>query len=308
MDYKEKLNDAVSQLQAAENAIYTQEANAIRMLKEILTPCGAHGCLVGTDDYADDIFYPWAEPTPGAFRRITAVRYLPGNDALEVRMELQPGEDSMTYVTDEDGWITLSRSGFGDIRFLLNEIRWNIEYSDGYQPEEEDEFEFIIDEDGSKYNPETSALSGGMDTRCDYNEEALYAYKVKKTLPEITSYLLGKGWALTHEKTYVEFRKGNTSCFFDDFRDEDGFRGYVCFGTEYKPGEEAPKEEEKPMKRYAVPFLRSQWADVYVDATSPEEAIEKAEAVFNEGHDGWIDWEDIDCPEYDEARGVEEQK
>ena len=131
MDYKEKLNDAVSQLQAAENAIYTQEANAIRMLKEILTPCGAHGCLVGTDDYADDIFYPWAEPTPGAFRRITAVRYLPGNDALE---------------------------------------------------------------------------------------------------------------------------------------------------------------------------------DVYVDATSPEEAIEKAEAVFNEGHDGWIDWEDIDCPEYDEARGVEEQK
>ena len=141
---------------------------------------------------------------------------------------------------------------------------------------------------------------------------------------------MSKGWVKTHETTYIEFRKGNTSVFFDDWREETG--EFVCFGTEHhaipidkdatlaemKQIEEDIKDlaelkrklggEEKPMKRYAVPFLRTQWADVYVDATSPEEAIEKAEKVFNEGHDGWIDWEDIDCPEYDEARGVEEQK
>lgn len=58
-----------------------------------------------------------------------------------------------------------------------------------------------------------------------------------------------------------------------------------------------PKAEEP--KEYKVPFLRHQWCDVSVKATSREEAVKIAMAVFTEGHDGYLCWEDIDTPELD---------
>ena len=289
----EKLNNALELLNNYNNHLWDEEKEVKSAIKNLLLPCGRGGCSIGTEDYADDIFYIYAEPEPNKFDRVMAIRYF---------------MDELQVLLDEGGdWIDFEKAHISDYRFLIDEISCNLEYADGYQDTDvEDEFEFLIDEDGSKYNPETSILNGGMDIRCDYNEEALFAYKTRKSLPEITAYLLSKGWVKTHENTYHEFRKGNTACFFDDWRED--IKEFICFGTEYKPGEEAPKEEKRPMKRYAVPFLRTQWADVYVDAHDPEEAIKTAEAIFNESRDGWIDWEDIDCPEYDEARGVEEQK
>ena len=289
MDYKERLNEASNAINAILEKIREREKEAIEEIKRILKPCGKGGCLIGSEDYTDDIFYVYAEPEANQFDRVLAIRYF--NNKLEVLLD------------NTNQWMEFSRARVVDFHLLIDEIVLNLEYSDGYQPDE-DEFRYLIDEDGSKYNPETSFLSGGMDTRCDFNEEALFAYKTRKTLPLITAYLIDKGWVRTHENTYIEFRKGNTSVFFDDWCEE--LDMYRCFGTEYKPLEdEKPEEdEEKPLMRYAVPYLRSQWTDVYVDATSPEEAIEKADAVFREGKDGWLEWEDVDIPELDKERGV----
>lgn len=324
MDYKERLNEANETLNGISRRIWEWEAEAIKELKRILTPCGEHGVLIGTEDFDVDIHHLYAEPKPNTFLRVIGLRYLPDNDALEVHLDEVAGDRYMidSYDTDEDGWIALSRANVPDTRYLLSEVMNNLEYSDGYQPEAEaqeqpNEYEFLIDEDGSPYDPARSLISGGMDIRCDYNEEALFAYKTRKTQTEITAYLTSKGWTLTHDSTYLEFKKGNTSVFFDDYEAEEG--GYCCFGTEYEYKtddgikalaelkDELCKEDEQPKtKRYAVPFLRTQWADVYVDATSKVEALKKAEAVFNEGHDGWIDWEDVDSPEFDDVRGIEE--
>lgn len=309
MDYKERLKDASDRLNYHREKIREATDITTYNITDLLWPCGDNGCPIGTEDYSSDIYYVYAEPHPNEFCRVKAIRNKDGH--LEVLLA-EPNE------TGKDEWMDFNRARVVDIRFLIDEIVFNLEYCDGYQPEKEDEFEFLIDEDGSKYNPQTSTLSGGMDIRCDYNEEALFAYKTKKSLPEITAYLLSKGWVKTHENTYHEFRKGNTICFFDDWQRENvKDREFACFGTEYHPVETIDPDDLKkprtaleavlrPIKRYSVPFLRTQWADVFVEANTPEEAIENAEKIFSDGLDGWIEWEDIDSPEYDEARGVEE--
>ena len=312
----ENLDTAIDKLGKASICYNDAYREAISTIKEILTPCGTGGCLIGTEDYCSDIYYVYAEPMPNEFRRVMAIRYLRNIDALEVLIDLQEPNEYKKLGTDKEGWMPLSRAMVSDILCLMDEIRCNLEYSNGYQ-DEDDEFEYLIDEDGSKYNPETSILSGGMDIRCDYNEEALFAYKTRKTIEEITAYLLSKGWIKT-TASYHEFRKGNTTCFFDDWRDADseehtdGGGYFVCFGTEYRPEDiEALTELKQKLydsmekKKYRVPFLRTQYADVCVDATDERDAIDKAKAIFNEGHDGDIDWEDIYCPEYDKYRGVE---
>ena len=55
---------------------------------------------------------------------------------------------------------------------------------------------------------------------------------------------------------------------------------------------------------YRVPFLRTQYCDIEVVASSEDEAIDKAYEIFRSGHDD-IQWEDIDRPEFDDLRGVE---
>ena len=313
----ERLETAINKLHKV--SVHRSEVfrEAIDTIKEILTPCNGGMCLIGSEDYCADLYYLYAEPMPNVFRRVKAIRYLRNIDALEVLLDLQNENEYKELGTDKEGWINFYRVIVSDVGMLLDEVRCNIEYSNGYQDDEEDEFEFLIDEDGSKYNPETSTLSGGMDIRCDYNEEALFAYKTRKTIEEITAYLLSKGWIKT-TAPYHEFRKGNTTCFFDDWRDADpkeytdGGGYFVCFGTEYRPEDiealtelKDKIEASRETKRYRVPFLRTQWTDVYVDAVDERSAINKAEAIFYDGHDGYLDWEDIDRPEYDECRGVE---
>lgn len=317
MDYKERLQEAFNRIKFHRDQMNEAMSAFTHNLADLLWPCGEYGCLIGSEDYCDDIYYLYAEPKPNEFHRVTAIRNKDGR--LQVRLDLLDGGDYSDYKVDENGWMDFSQANVTDLTFLAAEVECNLEYSDGYQPEEEDEFKFLIDEDGSKYNPATSILSGGMDIRCDFNEEALFAYKTKKTIEAITEYLVNKGWVKTPNVSYQEFRKGNTICFFDDWGDET--EAYGCFGTEYAecdqkhdedikaPAElKAKLEADSPKtKRYTVPFIRTQWADVYVEATSPEEAIEKAEAMFNEDHADRVDWEDMGCPEYDEFRGVEEQ-
>lgn len=109
----------------------------------------------------------------------------------------------------------------------------------------------------------------------------------------------------------------NTAGDFSDYGfDKDGWMDFyvahipdlhflvdeVEINLEYCDGYQ-PEPEEKV---YDVPFLRSQWTSVRVKAVSKEEALEKATAIFREGHDGDIDWEDVDIPEYDNIAGVQE--
>ena len=108
------------------------EMSVEKRMKEILAPCGEHGCLVGTEDYADDLFYVYAEPRPNKFRRVTGIRYLAREDFLEVRIVLDAKEEAGVFNTDEDGWMSFARANVTDIRFLLDEIIHNLEYSDGY--------------------------------------------------------------------------------------------------------------------------------------------------------------------------------
>lgn len=181
------------------------------------------------------------------------------------------------------------------------------------EPKEDDRLKYLIDIDGKKYDPATSLVSGGLDTRCDFNEEALFAYQTKKSPESVEEYLVSKGWVMTHATTYLEFRKGNTSVFFDDWREEDADEPYfACFGTEFDKDIQAladlkaKLEAEAEMRKYNVPFLRSQWCDVVVEARNEREALEKAEDVFRNGHDGYIEWEDVDIPRFDEVTGISE--
>lgn len=108
--------------------------------------------------------------------------------------------------------------------------------------------------------------------------------------------------------------KGNTTCFFDDWDADE--KVFCCFGTEYN--EQYDKdikalaelkdklEAEAEMRKYNVPFLRSQWCDVVVEARNEREALEKAEDIFRNGHDGYIEWEDVDIPRFDEVTGISE--
>ena len=314
MDYKNRLDEAYDRLRYHRDTMRDAMDRFTYFLTDLLWPCGEHGCLIGSEDYCEDLYYVCAEPKPNEFYRVTAVRNKDGR--LQVRLALPVYGDYSSYgFINNDGWMDITKAHIADLYFLADEVINNLEYSDGYQPEKEDEFKYIIDEDGSKYNPETSVLSGGMDTRCAHNEEALFAYKTRRTAEAISEYLLDKGWIKSHDDTYLEFRKGNTSVFFDDWRDEDGI--FVCFGTEYHEDFDrdikalaelkAKLDSELPKtKRYVVPFLRSQWTELTVEADGPDDAIDKAEQIFRDGKDGFVEWEDVDRPEYDEVTGVSE--
>ena len=178
------------------------------------------------------------------------------------------------------------------------------------EPEEDDRLKYLIDNDGSPYDPATSLISGGLDIRCSFNEEALFAFHTKRSPEDVMDYLIGKGWVQTHDKTYLEFAKGDTRCFFDDWDADE--KVFCCFGTEFDEDIKAlaelkaKLEAEAEMRKYNVPFLRSQWCDVVVEARNEREALEKAEDIFRNGHDGYIEWEDVDIPRLDEVTGISE--
>lgn len=125
----DKVEKALNALNAAKDAVYYAEKNAINTIKELLTPCGEGGCLIGTEDYCDDIFYVYAEPNPNKMQFVTRIRCV--NGELEVLL----AKRNRGELVSED-WIRFDLAHIADIQFLLEEIMNNIEYSNGYQEEE----------------------------------------------------------------------------------------------------------------------------------------------------------------------------
>ena len=123
----EKAQAAKKTLSDMGKEMYNAEKKAINIIREVLRPCNGGECLIGTEDFADDIFYVYAEPKPSVFRRVLSVR-LNKDDEIEVQLEGEPIGDM-----DNEGWCNFSNAYICDIHFLLDEIASNIEYSDGYQ-------------------------------------------------------------------------------------------------------------------------------------------------------------------------------
>ena len=126
-DMNEKAQFAMKTLSTMAKEMYDAERKAINVIKDVLRPCNGGECLIGTEDFADDIFYVYAEPKQNVFRRVLSVR-LNKDDEIEVQLEGEPIGDMV-----EGGWTPFDRAFIADIHFLLDEIRNNIEYSDGYQ-------------------------------------------------------------------------------------------------------------------------------------------------------------------------------
>lgn len=128
----EKVQFAKKTLSTMAKEMYYAEKKAINVIKDVLRPCNGGECLIGTEDFADDIFYVYGEPKPNVFRRVLSVRLNKITDELEVQLEGEPIGDMI-----EGGWTPFDRAFIVDIHFLLDEIGSNIEYSDGYQDGEQ---------------------------------------------------------------------------------------------------------------------------------------------------------------------------
>ena len=287
----EKLEIASITLENLSNDMWQMYKSVEKKLREILAPCGMEGCLVGTEDYADDIYYVYGQPTPNEHLRVTKVRYNPDTEEIEV----------LFGVGDYPGarWLDLRSAHIDDLQFLVEEIANNLEYSDGYQ--ENDDDKYLINQYGQPYDENNSLpAGGGLDKRCDYNADALYAFNCIKGDDEIVAYLTKRGFVPgVQGMDYVEWFKGNTKIVYEHYNRSQGLYCYMY--TEFVKDNE-PEEEEK---EYDVPFLRTQWADVRVKAVDEADALKKAEAIFQEGKDGWVDWEDVDKPQFDKEHGVQ---
>ena len=129
-DMNEKLKNAFAEIDKLSEKLYSADMEAIELIKDILRPCDGQPCPIGTEDFADDIFYAYGEPKPNQFRRVLAIRLNKDTDELEAQLEGEP-----IGLMGEDGWTPFGGAYIGDIRFLIDEISANIEYADGYQDE-----------------------------------------------------------------------------------------------------------------------------------------------------------------------------
>ena len=128
----DRVRKALATLSEQSAKLYDAKKEALNAIKDILRPCKGGKCLVGTEDYCEDIFYAYGEPKPNVFRKVYAIR-LNSHDELEVQLEGEPIGDM-----DEYGWVNFSQAFIGDVEFLVEEVANNIEYSDGYQDGEEE--------------------------------------------------------------------------------------------------------------------------------------------------------------------------
>lgn len=140
-----------SRLKAAKNylnmvavTLKKAEETAVEAIKDVLRPCKGDWCPIGTEDFADDIYYVYAEPIQNVFRRVTAIKYDEDSDALYVCVEFKDEEEAKRFKavagSDKDwscGWwyIPFKDAFIADIHFLVDEIEANIEYAEGYYAE-----------------------------------------------------------------------------------------------------------------------------------------------------------------------------
>lgn len=129
-DMNGKLKNAWAEIDKLSEKLYYAEKEAIEVIKDILRPCDGQPCPIGTEDFADDIYYVYGEPKPNQLRRVLAIRLNKDTDELEVELDGTP-----IGAMGEDGWTRFESAYIGDVRFLIDEISANIEYADGYQDE-----------------------------------------------------------------------------------------------------------------------------------------------------------------------------
>ena len=128
----EKVKTARLMLDVMSKKMYNVEKDALEIIKEVLRPCKGQPCLLGTEDYCEDIYYVYGEPKPNEHRRALAIRLNQTTDELEIQLDGEP-----IGGMDEDGWANFRNAYIGDVQFLLEEMQCNIEFSDGYQDDDE---------------------------------------------------------------------------------------------------------------------------------------------------------------------------
>lgn len=128
----EKVNKALAALSEQSAKLYDANNEALETIKEVLRPCKGSPCLLGTEDYCEDIYYVYGEPKPNVHRRALAIRLNQINNELEVQLDGEP-----IGAMGKDGWTNFRNAFIGDVQFLVEEVSNNIEFSDGYQDDDE---------------------------------------------------------------------------------------------------------------------------------------------------------------------------
>lgn len=135
MNAQERLNLALAALEASQHAFRLAEQEAIKVLKAALKPAGKYGVSVAPLDGTDgDIYVPLAEHEPQQIFPITLIRFW--NDKLEVFISdyVPHGGDDGWTLLPEGQWIPYE-DAHTDTWFMIDCVRDNIEYADGYQDE-----------------------------------------------------------------------------------------------------------------------------------------------------------------------------
>lgn len=126
--------EAVHQLAVARQKMCDAEYAAQAALREILKPCGEHGCTVTALGEACGEFIVLAECSPMELKPVTLVRYW--KDKLEVFVSEYEQRLGDWYVLPDGEWVDYT-SAHTDTWFLLDVIEGNLEYADGYDDEED---------------------------------------------------------------------------------------------------------------------------------------------------------------------------
>ena len=140
-----------SRLKAAKNylnmvavTLKKAEEMAVEAIKDVLRPCNGGWCPIGTEDYAEDIYYVYAEPIENEFRRVKAIKYDVPTDTLYLCVEFEDENEAKrckaVVGSNKDwscgGWIIPFKQAFiSDLHFLVDEVEANIEYAEGYYAE-----------------------------------------------------------------------------------------------------------------------------------------------------------------------------
>lgn len=127
-----KLNNAIAAIHEMLTKINETEADARKLLMDILKPCGQCGVSIAPCDMLEDhIYYPMAEIPPRYFRVITYIRFYQGS--LEVFLSK---EEDLT----EGEWCDYMECAL-DTHLILHKLLYNLEDAHGYEEE------FEVDDD-----------------------------------------------------------------------------------------------------------------------------------------------------------------
>ena len=163
---------------------------------------------------------------------------------------------------------------------------------------------YLIDKDGKPYEEGKSfPAGGGLDSRCTYNGDALYAFYSIKHTTEIDDYLKRRGFKIVTDEDNLEVLvKGDTKIVFELY---DGLWGYLR--TEYI-GEEKAEETANVGKcrKWRVSIIRTGYGykDFEVEADNEDEAKELAmELAVN------TSWDEDDAHyEFDYTEEIEDDE